>query len=104
DALDGLSAEGKLQQQLWAQVGQDLESGLGDTINGLVTGTKSWKEAGLDLFRSLTKAASDYIAKLLMMKLLSSAGSAAGFLGFANGGAFNGSIKVKPFANGGVIG
>jgi len=97
-AMNELSVQAALEKELWTSVGSAVESSLGSAIQGIITGTKTWKQVGLDLFNSLTKAASDYIAKLLLMKVLGSA------VGFADGGVFSGSIKVKPFANGGIIG
>lgn len=98
-AMQNLSAQATLEKGLWQEVGQTLENSLGGAIAGIITGTKTWKEIGLDLFNSLTKAAADYIAKLLLMNAVKAAGSFAG--GFADGGVFAGSIK--PFANGGII-
>lgn len=100
NAMDNLNAQAGLETALWQQVGQTIEDSLGGAIAGIITGTKTWKEIGLDLFNSLTRAASEYIAKLIIMNAVKAAGSAFGG-GFADGGVFSGSIK--PFADGGII-
>lgn len=91
-----------------------VEGGLGNAIEGLVTGTKSLKESMFDMFSSITAAAAQFIAKLLIIKALQAAAgffdpsgatgqAIAGILGgAAKGAAFNGT--VTPFAKGGIIG
>jgi phage-related minor tail protein len=85
---------------------------MSDALVGIITRTKSWKQVGMDLFMSLTRAAANYIVKLVMIKAFSGvmgggglgggAGLLGGLFGAANGAAFPGGVRM--FANGGIIG
>lgn len=110
-----ISEEALLEQKLWQDLGQIMENGVGNAIEGLITGTKTLKQAMLDMWKSAIRAASEYIVKLLFMKALGALGGGGGnFLSgfttgglfdtgspFAKGGVFQG--NVKPFANGDII-
>lgn len=114
DVAQTVTEEVLLEQQLWKDLGQIMEDGVGNAIKGLIDGTKTLKEAMLDLWSSAISAASKYIVKLLIMKALGAlTGGGGGFLSgfggglfdtgspFAKGGVFKG--NVKPFANGDII-
>jgi tape measure domain-containing protein len=98
-----------LARDLWASVADTLKTGLGDALVSVVDGHKSAKDIINDMFRSITKAAADYIAQLVIMKALSGglggglSGGMGGLFGgfFAKGGAFPGGVKA--FANGDII-
>jgi hypothetical protein len=111
-----ISEEVLLEQELWRNLGQIIENNVGNAIEGLVTGTKTLKEAMLDLWRSAIREVANYVAKLLVAKAIQSAmgifGASTPFFGvsplapghgnpFALGGAFAG--KIKPFANGDIL-
>lgn len=119
-AANDMTASALLTQQTWQAVGDTISKGVGDAIYGLITGTKSLKDVMMDVWNAITKAAIDYLLKLVEIELQEKAVAAAksagggggggGFFGlignligglFANGGAFPGA--VKPFANGDVI-
>ncbi len=100
-----------LAKELWSSVATTLKQGLGEALLSVVDGHKSAKDIINDMFRSITKAAADYIAQLIIMKALSSGmgggmggmGGMGGLFGgmFAKGGMFKGGIKA--FANGDII-
>lgn len=94
-ALGSLSVAGSMQQQLWQQLGNTIESDVGGALSGLLQGTMSLADAGRKMFSDLIDMASKYIVKLLFMKALSA-------FAFADGGVIPGG--VMPFANGGVPG
>lgn len=110
-----VSEEALLEQQLWKDLGRIMEDGVGNAIKGLIDGTKTLKEAMLDMWSSAISAAARYIVKLLIMKALGALTGGVGGTGggssfftalahgnpFAKGGVFKG--NVKPFANGDII-
>jgi len=79
--------------QAWTEAGRQIydaiQNSLSDAIYGLVTGTKSLKDVLLDFWNSITRAASDYLAKLIMMSLFGGQGGFMGMfssIGMATGG------------------
>ena len=129
EALNGLSAEGMLQKELWQGIGQTLRDEVGSAIQGLIEGTKTWGDVARSVFSSLNQLAINYLMKLVeiylqqqLMNLMGGLASAGAgglggtgiesgaapigplsfFGGSANGNAFN--VGVKPFASGGIIG
>jgi tape measure domain-containing protein len=91
--------------QAWQTMGREIysaiESALGDAIYNLVTGAKSMKDVLLDLWKSVTRAVSNYIAKLLMAGLFGGGQSGGGLFGslFGSGGMNTGG--TISFAEGG---
>ncbi len=118
-AIEGVSAtvtEANLaEQQLWQNLASIIENGVGNALEGLITKTKTLKEAMLDMWRSAIREVSRYIIKLLIAKAIKFAiglfadGGVVGGGGtelahgnpFAKGGAFKG--KVKTFAHGDIL-
>lgn len=116
EAMQNTTEYAMLSREFWTSVRDSISDVLSNGLNDLITGTKSAKDVLLDFYNSITKAAVNYLAKLvevyLQQQLLGALGGASGggaggvlgFLGglFANGGAFKGG--VKPFARGDIIG
>lgn len=97
-----------LAKKLWESVADTLQTGIADTLVSVVEGHKSAKEIINDMFRSITKAAADYLAQLIVIKAIEGGlgggfGGGAGLFGgfFAKGGAFRGNIKA--FAGGDIV-
>ena len=118
EALAGLSASATAQNQLWTDVGNSIFGNLGGHISGLITKTTTWQQVTVSMFQSITKAAADYLVKLMMIQLvgggMGGGGGMSGIFGsifgamfglpsfsFAKGGVFQG--HVKPFADGDII-
>lgn len=106
---EAISEEALLEQQLWRDLGQIMENGVGNAIKGLIDGTKTLKEVMLDMWSSAIAAAAKYIVKLLIMKALGAlfpgspgiTGTEFAGLLAAKGAVLKG--NVKPFANGDII-
>lgn len=99
-ALEGLSEMGLAQKDLWASVGQTLESGVASSLAKIAQGTFTLKDFSVQMFNEITAAAARYLTQLILIEGVKSAfGFSLG--GFANGGAFKGGIT--PFANGGIV-
>jgi hypothetical protein len=84
-------------------------NGLGEAFSGILSGTKSVKQAFADLAISVLQSISKMITEMLILKLVS--GFMGGFAGLgatggASGGAATHSVanNARPFANGGIIG
>lgn len=109
-----------LEQQLWTNLGQILENNVANALEGLITKTKTLKDAMLDLWRAAIREVGQYIVKLLFAKAIKTAmgffgggmisggggttafsGAFTDLLGSAKGNVFNG--KIKTFADGGLV-
>jgi hypothetical protein len=107
DAMNRLSEAAVLSRQLWQEVGAIIERSVGDALYGLVTGTATLKDVGLQMYQALTRAAIDYIVQLMIIQAIKMAS------GLASGGVVpGGSTPVsgaspgsnpRPMANGGSI-
>lgn len=91
--VSSVTAAGQAWQGFMSDITSSMESSLSDAIYGLVTGTKSAEDVLLDFFNSITRAASDYISKLIIAGLFGGGGGTGGgllggLLGFASGGSF----------------
>lgn len=94
-AMAGLSTEGKMEQQLWQNLGATLQNDIADGLTGVITGTMTLGDVGRKIFSDLITMAIKYLIQLLAIKAISM------FLpGFADGGVMPGG--VTPFANGGI--
>jgi tape measure domain-containing protein len=87
------SAFGEMMQTITSA----MESSLSDAIVGLVDGTKSMKDVLLGLYKSITKAAADYIAKLIIMQAFGGGGLGSG------GGALGGAASAFGGGGGGFL-
>lgn len=114
NALQNLSADALAQQQLWKDLGNTLNNDVADGIKGLIQGTMTLQQVATKVWSDITDLVIKYLLKLAEAKLMQDALGSSGGLGgggfsigsllgglFANGGAFNGSVKA--FANGDVI-
>lgn len=100
DAMNRLSESAILARQLWQEVGSIIERSVGDALYGLITGTASLKDVGIQMFQSLTRAAIDYIVQLMIINAL----KAASGMPFGNGGIVGGgSTPVPGLASGGAV-
>lgn len=95
-------------EQAWQSMGKEIysaiENSLGDAIYGLVTKTKSMKDVLLDLWRSVTRAVSNYLAKVIMAGLFGGgSGGGGGLFGslFGGGGGGMNTGGALKFAGGG---
>jgi hypothetical protein len=98
-ALEGLSEMGEAQKQLWQSVGSALSNGIENSLTRIAQGTFSLKDFSVQMFNEITAAAARYLTQLILIEGVKAA--FGGGFGFADGGAFKGSIT--PFANGGVL-
>jgi tape measure domain-containing protein len=104
---DATTETALLAKEMWSRVASTLQGALADGIESVITGHKSAKEIINGVFQSLTRAAAEYLAQLILIKTVSGGlggfgGGFGGFGGFfAKGGTFAG--NVKPFANGDII-
>lgn len=82
------------QKEMQDFISQSFESG----FMSIIDGTQSVKDA----FRSMARDIIAELYRVLVVKKLVSA--ATGYLGFADGGVFQGGSQVQAFADGGVVG
>jgi tape measure domain-containing protein len=128
DTVNRTLYETSLVGQAWKSVGATIDSSLSTVLQGLANNTLNLKDVMTKMYADITKAAADYIVKAAEaamfgnmggsgFNLFGATGGASGansdsalmsmgstLMSFfaANGGAFNGSVKM--FANGGLIG
>jgi hypothetical protein len=100
-----VTAESILVKETWTELGSILQDGIVDSLTAIITKSESLKDVMTNTFNAITRAAIEYLTKLMLIKALETATGTPGigsFLGgFANGGVFPGGIKA--FANGGII-
>lgn len=111
NAIQSTNEYAVLSRDFWKDVKNSITTALSDGIYGLATGTAKASDVLKQFWQSLTKAAANYLAKLievyLQQQLIAAFGGTntgtglAGFGAFAKGGVFGGNIK--PFANGDII-
>jgi tape measure domain-containing protein len=114
NAIENLSVHAVLGNQMWQSIGNTIQGGLSNAISGLAMRMNNLRDVGIQMYQSITKAAADYLAKLILIQAASmffggpsvsptaigNPGTGKGL--YANGGVFPG--RVVPFANGGIIG
>jgi hypothetical protein len=95
--------------QIADALGQSLESGLGNALNGIVQGTMTVKEAFASMATGILQALSQVITKLLAIKLLEAAFGGTSFGNFLGinatgryGGVFSGGEKAPGYRYGGI--
>ena len=99
--IEAASTISQAWQEMGKEIYQSIQTSLGDAIYGLVTKTKSLRDVMVDLWNSITRAVSNYLAKVIMAGLFGGGGNAfggagllgglfggGGGLGFATGGSF----------------
>lgn len=91
-AMSSLSVEGKMQQQLWQNLGSTLQNDIADGLAGVLTGTQTLGDVARKVFTDMISMAIKYLIQLLAIKAIG--------LFFGDGGAIPGG--VQPFANGGI--
>lgn len=104
-AMNRMSSSAIASRKLWSDVGKTISDSVGNAIYGLVTGTQTLRDVGVQAFQAITRACADYIVQLIeaqiQQMILNSLKAAGGF--FADGGVVPGGSKMIPkFADGGV--
>lgn len=69
NAMQELSATGKLTQQLWQNVGQTMENDVASGITGVLTGTETLGQALRSIFTDLISMSVKFLLQLIEMQL-----------------------------------
>jgi tape measure domain-containing protein len=76
--------------KFWTDVGNSIESTLASSMDGLIKGTKKWKDVMMDFWSSITSAVTKYLAKEAMVKLFGEGGLGGSAASAASGGSGGG--------------